>query len=104
MTQQRSTVQQNFINGEIERALSRAGLPHNHAIRRVLDSEAQFIGVRNAGVNCNGESLDSRIKELQNNPEYKHTFTQPLTKVAKNDIRELTKNFDAIAAGTAVVD
>ena len=91
---QRSSVAQNFINGEIDKALSRAGLPHNHSIRPVLDAEAQILG-RDAGVNCQGESLDSRIKQLRQDLRFSNTPQQSPAKVVKTDMRELTRNLEA---------
>jgi len=58
-------IEQNFAHEKIGAALGRAILPHNHAIRAVLDAEAEITGVRDPTVRCHGESLDSRIDRLR---------------------------------------
>lgn len=100
----RSAAAQNFVDGEIGRALTRAGLPHDHAIHAVLDAEAQIEGVRDAAVRCQGESLDSRIDQLRHEARFSHTFPQPTAKVAKSDMRTMSMSFNDIVAGRVRVE
>jgi hypothetical protein len=84
--------------------LERACLPHDHPIRLVLEREAEIEGVREVSVRCRGESLDQRIDDLRRDPSYACTFPQATAKVAKNDLRELSKNFGGIASGSIRVE
>lgn len=101
----RNVVAEKFLSDEITRALERACLPHDHTIRSVLEREALIEkGVRDVTVRCRGESLDQRIDDLRRDPSYACTFPQPTAKVAKTDLRELSKNFAGIASGSIVVE
>ncbi len=100
---QRSYVAQQFVDNQIGQAMARAGVPTDHPIRRQLDAEAEIAGARDVVVRAQGESLDSRIAQLKRDPRFASSLPRP-ARVAKNDMRELTKNFDQIAAGTTVVE
>ena len=100
----RNPTAEKFVADEITKALERARLPYDHAIRTVLNAEAEIEGVREASVRCRGKSLDERIEDLRRDPSYAAIFPQPVGRVGRSDIRELTKNFDAIVSGAAVVE
>jgi len=100
----RSAIAEQFISDEIGRALSREGLPQNHAVRAVLESEAEIEGSRILAVRCNGESITGRIDQLRHDPQFKHTFPQPVAKVVRGDTQSLRQNFDQIARGEIVVE
>jgi hypothetical protein len=104
----RSAIAQLFISQEIGRALMRARLSHDHAIRTELENGAVIVGIRDATVRiAEGDgsiTLDDRIRQLKHDPRYAATFPQPAAKVSRDDMRELTKNFDKIAAGAIAVE
>ena len=101
----KNLVAEKFLSDEITGALHRACLPHDHTIRLQLEREALIeMGVRDVTVRCRGESLDQRIDDLRRDPTYACTFPQPTAKVAKNDLRELSKNFAGIASGSIKVE
>ncbi len=100
----RSVAELNFADGKIGAALSRAGLPHNHPIRAVLDAEAEIVGVRDATVRCQGQSLDSRVEQLRHDARFSHNFPQPTAKVAKSDMATMHAKFDEIASGKVRVE
>ena len=101
----RNLVAEKFVNDEITRALERARLPHDHSIRLVLAREALIEkGVRDVLLRCRGESLDQRIDDLWRDPSYAASFPQPVAKVSKSDLRELSKNFAGIVSGSVVVE
>lgn len=102
--EKRSAIAQQFISDEIGRALSLAGLPQNHEVRVLLDQEAEILGTRSFAVHCNGESLDKRIEQLKQDPQFAHTFQKPSAKVARRDMQELRRNFDQIVRGEVVVE
>ena len=100
----RNVVKEKFVSDEITQALERACLAHDHGIRIVLEREAEIEGVRDVSVRCRGESLDQRIDDLRRDPSYAASFPQPSAKVAKTDLRELSKNFAGIASGSIKVE
>ena len=100
----RDVVKEKYVGDEITKALERACLAHDHTIRVVPEKEAEIEGVRDISVRCRGVSLDQRIDDLRRDPSYASTFPQPEAKVAKNDLRELSKNFAGIASGSIVVE
>jgi hypothetical protein len=100
---ERSYVAQQFVDNQIGHAMARAGLRTDHPIRRQLDMEAEITGTRDVVVRAKGESLDARITELKRDPKFAASLPQT-ARVAKNDMKELTKHFDQIAAGTTVVE
>lgn len=100
----RDVVKEKFVGDEITKALERACLPYDHAIRLVLEKEAEIEGMRDVSVRCRGASLDQRIDDLRRDSSYAPSFPQPAAKVAKGDLRELTKNFAGIASGSIRVE
>ena len=101
----RNVVAEKFLSDEITGALHRACLPHDHTIRLLLEREALIeMGVRDVTVRCRGESLDQRIDDLRHDPSYASSFPQPSARVAKGDLRELTKNFAGIVSGSIRVE
>jgi hypothetical protein len=108
-TETRSSTAQKFISDEINGALARAGLDHDHSIREVLDQESEIVGTREAMVRVRNERdqllmLDDRIDELRRDPRYAASFPADPPKVAKTDIGKLTENFDKVASGEVRVE
>jgi hypothetical protein len=100
----RSTTFQAFVDSRLDAALTRAGLEHGHAVRAVLDAEAEIEGVREPTVRCQGKSLDDRIAELRHDPRFAGTFPQPVCKVSKGDMASLRAQFQKVATGEVVVE
>jgi hypothetical protein len=104
----RSKIQQSFVDGEVEEALIRARLAYDHAIREVLDGDAEIIGPPGEGYlrmrDGRGElvSVDERIKELKADPSFRALFPD-LPKVGRDDEDGIKQNFDKIASGEVVV-
>ena len=67
-----------------------------------------IVGIRDATVRIaegvGSITLDDRIRQLKHDPRYAAAFPQSAAKVSRDDMRELTKNFDKIAAGAIVVE
>jgi hypothetical protein len=100
----RSSIQQAFVSTKVCEALTRANLPHNSAIRRVLEEESEVVGGRDAYVRCRGDvSLDERILEMREDPRFKNSFPAAKPVIAKSDTRSLTANFADIASGKVIV-
>ena len=99
---QRSYVAQQFVDNEIGKALTHSGLPTDSPMRVELEHEAEITGVRDVVVRASGKSLEDRIADLRRDPRYAGAIRQPV-KVAKNDMKQVTANFDAIAKGTTCV-
>jgi hypothetical protein len=105
----RGAAAEKYVYDEISRALARAGLGYDHQIRKVLDREAEIVGVRDPVVRMRGEHgqmlmLDDRIKELRQDPSYATCFPADPPKVAKGDLGKLSENFTKIASGEIVVE
>lgn len=99
---QRSYVAQQFVDNEIGKALTRSGLPTDSPMRVELEHEAEIAGVRDVVVRTGGKSLDDRIADLRRDPRYAAAIQEPV-KVAKDDMKRMSENFDAIAKGTTCV-
>jgi hypothetical protein len=99
-----SATEQNFIDGQLDAALSRQGLPHNHPIRTLLEDEAIIAGTRQPYVACGNWSVDDRIAQLKDDARFAHTFPHPGGKVNKNDMATMRARFDEIAAGKVRVE
>lgn len=100
----RDMVKEEFVGDEITKALERACLAHDNTIRVVLEREAVIEGVRDISVRCRGVTIDQRIDDLRRDPSYASSFPQPTAKIAKGDLRELSKNFAGIVSGSIVVE
>lgn len=102
--EKRSAIAQQFIDSQINAALTRAGLSHGHPIRDVLDSSAEIVGTRDACVRVDdGSSLDDRIQELRGDPRFRASFPNA-PKVVRSDIEKMRVDFQQIANGTIVVE
>jgi len=100
----RSTTEQNFIDGQLDAALSRHGLPHNHPVRTLLADEAIIAGTRQPCVRCGNLSVYDRITQLKDDTRFAHTFPHPVGKVNKNDVDTMRARFDEIASGNVRVE
>jgi hypothetical protein len=108
MGTQSSTAKQ-FIHDQVTPVLIRAGLSYDNPIRKVLESEAQIVGVREAVVRVPGEggvmlTLDDRIEQLRFDPNYAGFFPADPPKVAKGDMAKLCENFEKIMDGRVCVE
>jgi hypothetical protein len=99
-----STTEQNFIDGQLDAALSRHRLPHSHPIRTLLEDEAVMAGTRQPCVRCGNLSLDDRIAQLKDDARFAHSFPHPGGKVSKNDMATMRTRFDEIASGRVRVE
>jgi hypothetical protein len=97
-----------FLNTEINAALSRAGLPHDHPMRPLLEEAAEvvdssgayFVRVQNnQGFSV---SLKDRIAELKEDPRFRDSIPHQPT-IAATDAATIKKNFEKIARGEVVV-
>ncbi len=99
---------QHFVDEEINKALMRANLPTDHAMRDALDNMAVVGGVREASVQCvdalgDSISIDNMIARLKADPNYRASIPAAPPTVMKGDTSRLRVNFDDIAAGKVVV-
>jgi hypothetical protein len=99
-----STTEQDFIDGQLDAALTRQGLPHDHPIRTLLEDEALIAGTRQPCVRCGNWSVDERIAQLKEDARFAHTIPHPGGKVNKNDMATMRTRFDEIAAGKVRVE
>ena len=107
--QQRTAVEQRFVDAKINDALSAAGLPVTSPLRALLDRDAQVTdGGREAFVCIPREdrtiTLADRLSELREDPMYRAHWSAPKPTVKASDARSLTENFADIAAGRVTVE
>ena len=105
----RSSTEQKFIHDEVTRALMGAHLDYDNPIRKVLEREAEIVGVRDAVVRVPGAgggmlTLDDRIEQLRLDPSHATSFPPDPPKVAKGDMAKLCENFQKIIDGTVCVE
>lgn len=99
-----------YISSEVVKALSVANLPFDHPMRRELEEKAEIVGDdRNLFVRVpDGQGgrtmLADEIEKLKHDPRYVATIPPSPEKVARTDMKKLTENFDAIAAGKMIVE
>ena len=62
-------MEQNFTANEIGKAMSRAGLPFDHAIRAELEQRATILSGREPAVRVDGKSLDDATAQLRRDPK-----------------------------------
>jgi hypothetical protein len=107
----RSTTEQYFVETQISKVLSDAGIPTNNpALRSELERTA-FVEMcgRDAAVrsNVNGRelSLVDRLNELRDSAQFKSAFPAPSRKVVDHrDMAQLRENFNDVAAGKVAVE
>lgn len=105
----RSSTEQKVISDEVTGALMRTGLDYDNPIRKVLETEAEIVGIRDAVVRVPGEggvmlTLDDRIEQLRCDPSHAASFPPDPPKVAKGDMAKLSENFEKIIDGSVSVE
>lgn len=97
-----------FIDGEINSALTRAGLPHDRPIREALELVADVVDsygayfVRIPDESGDSVSLDDKIAQLKEDPRFRDSApNQP--RVLASDAETIRRNFDKIARGDVIV-
>jgi hypothetical protein len=106
-----STTEKAFVDNQISKVLSDAGIPTNNpALRQELERTA-FVEMcgRDAAVrvNVNGReiSLGDRLNELRDAEQFKSAFPAPARKVVDHrDMAQLRENFNDVAAGKIAVE
>jgi hypothetical protein len=105
MTKPRTESEQRCISQKIDSVLTAAGIPTDSRLRNILDAESEVIdtGREPAAriVTANGDTIShaARLEELRQDFMFKGNFPAEKPTVAKNDMRTLTENFEAIATG-----
>ena len=107
----RSTTEQAFVEAQISKVLSDAGIPTNNAALRTELERTAFVELcgREAAVrsNVNGRelSLGDRLNELRDAANFKGAFPAPARKVVDHrDMAQLRENFNDVAAGKVAVE
>jgi hypothetical protein len=100
---------QKFIAQEIDNALFRHHLPYNGPVRDDLEARAEVSGGREASVRVLDESnraltLDDRIDQLKDDPNFCACFPPEPPRVSRNDETKLRENFSKIVSGQVVVE
>jgi hypothetical protein len=102
-----SSITKRLISNAIEEALRRHGLPPHTAIMRQLESNAEIGGgFQPEVVIREGNSvmtLDQRIRQLRQDPNFCDLFPPPPRSVSHDDDEAIRAEFDAIARGTTIV-
>jgi hypothetical protein len=110
MTKPRTESEQRCISQKIDTVLTAAGIPTDSRLRNILDAESEVIdtGREPAAriVTANGDTIShaARLEELRQDFMFKANFPAEKPTVAKNDMRTLSENFAAIAAGKVRVE
>jgi hypothetical protein len=107
--QERSAVEQRFVDAKINDALSVAGLPVTSPLRALLDRDAQVTDSGREAFVCiprehRAMTLAERLDELHADPMYRGHWAAPKAIIKASDARSLTENFDDIAAGRVTVE
>lgn len=100
-----SAIRDHIVRTAVLETCSRHGVPHDSALRRQLESEAELAdGARDAYVRVtSGASLDERIQELSHIATFAADLPAAKPVVQATDTRALAQNFDDIAAGKVTV-
>jgi hypothetical protein len=109
MTKLRTDAEQRLVDAKIDEALTNAGVPITSRLRTLLDSETEIVDTGRefvARISHDGRDLShsERLKELSTDFMFKGNFPAEKPVVAKNDMRTLSENFEAIAAGKVRVE
>jgi hypothetical protein len=95
-----------IIAERIQQAMSRYGLPSDSRVRNELEDNAVVGGgFQPEIVVRKGDSvrtLDERIRELRNDPDFRDCFPATRT-ISRDDQESIRAEFDAIARETTVV-
>jgi hypothetical protein len=100
-----SAIKEHIVRTSVLEACSRHGVPHDSALRRQLESEAEIPdGSRDAYVRTSsGVSLDDRIGELKTVPKFAADLPTARPTVQSTDTAAISQNFADIASGKVIV-
>src|SRR5215469_9023216 len=102
-----SAITEQYIANEIDQMLRKHGLDSHGPVREELKRTAYIATGYSAIVRALGNSdrvmsLDERIAEMKQDPQFAQYFPQPV-RVSRRNEAEVCKHFAEIAAGTVIV-
>src|SRR5690242_474586 len=96
-----------IISIKVQEALLRHGLPLDSRVREELERNAVIGGgfhpevvIRDQNIEL---TLDQRIGQLREDPNFRDCFPHPPRTISRNDHEAIRQNFDAIAKGTVLL-
>jgi hypothetical protein len=111
MAKPRTEAEQRAVQTKLDDVLTAAGLPTDSRLRKILDEESEIVDIGRGAVpriiTRNGDDIShaARLEELKQDFMYAKNFPDAGKKIVpKNDMRTLSENFEAIAAGKVRVE
>jgi hypothetical protein len=100
----------NFIQDEVNQALTRHRLPHTTPLKAEILERAQILpGIREAAVRVSNDdgvhlTIDDFLTERKCDPRYAALFPPDPPRISRADAAKLRDNFERIARGEVVVE